>query len=306
MKVVYFGTSDFAVPPLAAIADRISLVITQPDRVSGRGMKASRPSPVKRFALKHGLPVETPEKSRSPSFVEKLEALKPDLFVVASYGQILSRRLLDVPKHGCVNLHASLLPKYRGAAPIQRAIENGEIYSGITLMQMEEGLDTGPIISYETTSIGPNETAGELHDRLADLAARLIEAWLPVLARGDYKGTRQDDAEASYARKIAKTDAKVSFEQSADETYNKIRAFTPYPGAFFYDLRGTVQITEARPVDAGEGAPGQVLSVKPELVVACGKGSMRLLKLKPEGKREVSGIDYANGKRLRPGDSIIE
>jgi methionyl-tRNA formyltransferase len=306
MKVVYFGTSDFAVPPLAAIADRVSLVVTQPDRVSGRGMKESRPSPVKRFALKRDLPVETPEKSRAPEFVERLQALRPDLFVVASYGQILSRRLLDVPKHGCVNLHASLLPKYRGAAPIQRAIENGDIYSGITLMQMEEGLDTGPIISYETTAIGPNETAGELHDRLADLAARLIEGWLPVLARGEYRGEPQDESEASYAKKLDKTDAKVTFDKSAKEIYNKIRAFSPHPGAFFYDLRGTVQIVEARPVDAGEGFQGQVISVKPELVVGCAQGSVRLLTLKPEGKKAVSGVDYANGKRLRPGDSILE
>ncbi len=300
MRIVYFGTSEFAVPPLEAVAAQTVLVVTQPDRPSGRGMSL-HPSPVKRAAMRLGLPVETPAKSRAPEFVARLAELKPDLFVVASYGQLLSKALLDTPARGCYNLHGSLLPKYRGAAPIQRCVLEGEAATAVTLMRMAEGLDTGDMVAKEALDIGPDETAGELHDRLAQVAAQMIAAWLPALAGGDVPRQAQDGSLATYAKKVEKEEAGLSFERPAAEEYNRFRAFTPAPGAFIPTSAGPLKLLQVRLEPGVGGEPGVVLATRPELVVAFSRGALRLIEVQPAGKKRMAGRDFANGARLKPG-----
>lgn len=300
MKVVFFGTSEFAVPALRAISPHVVLVVSQPDRPSGRGLKLQA-SPVKRAALDLGLPVETPEKARAKEFVERIRCLQADCLVVAAYGQILSQALLDSALRGGINLHGSILPYYRGAAPIQRAILNGETETGCTLMQMDQGMDSGDVIEIVRTPIGPDETYGELQARLASMAAEQIHRWLPKIVAGDYPRIPQDHDRMTLAPKIGKEEAEIRFERPAVQEYNRYRAFQPQPGPFVRAGSGIVRLLEAR-LGAGSGAPGEILARKPHLEVACKEGSLVLLRLQPEGKREVSGADFANGARLKVGD----
>ena len=303
MKLVFFGTSSFAVPALERLKDNVVLVVSQPDRPSGRGMK-TRPTPVKEAALRHGLRVETPVKSRATEFVQTLKALDPDAFVVASYGQILSKALLDVPRDGAFNLHASVLPSYRGASPIQYAVLNGDEETGVTLMVMDEGMDTGDVIAVERTKIGPEETAGELHDRLAALAADIVERWIAQLVSGQFPRTAQDGSKATTAPKTSKDDAELSFDRDAKREYDRYRAFTPVPGAFLRTSSGTLKIKRASPaVSAGE-APGSVVATRPGLVVAFADGAIGLDEVQPEGRQAVTGSEFANGARLKPGDCL--
>ncbi|MEX2242540.1 MAG: methionyl-tRNA formyltransferase [Fimbriimonadaceae bacterium] len=304
MKLVYFGTSAFAVPALQALARNVALVVTQPDRPSGRGM-ATRASDVKNAATALGLQVETPEKSRYKAFVESLTALDADAFIVASYGQILSKSLLAVPKQGCFNLHASLLPKYRGAAPIQYAVLNGDTVTGVTLILMDAGMDTGDMIAKATTDIGPDETAGELHDRLAQTAAGLVAEWIERLVAGDFPHDPQTERVATYAPKVTKADAELDFERPAREEYDRYRAFTPAPGAWVRAKSGDLKIRAARlaarsPVGA---APGTVVATNP-FEVAFSAGSLVFDTVQPEGRKAVSGPDFANGARIRTGDCL--
>ncbi|HXH60993.1 MAG TPA: methionyl-tRNA formyltransferase [Fimbriimonadaceae bacterium] len=303
MRVVYFGTSDFAVPALERLTQHVVLVVTQPDRPSGRGMEL-RPSAVKQAALRLGLQVETPVKSRKPEFVERLASLQPDLFVVASYGQILSRALLDVPKHGSVNLHASVLPHFRGAAPIQYALLNGECETGVTVMMMDEGMDTGDIVASATIEIGKEETAGDLHDRLADLAAALAAEWVPKIAQGSFPRTPQDDEQATYAPKVTKQDAQLRFDRPAKAEFDRYRAFTPHPGAFLALPSGTLRVHRAR-LGQGGASPGTVLAVRPDLEVAFADGSLVLDKVQPQGRKAMGGSDFANGARIAAGDCLL-
>ncbi len=303
MRLVYFGTSSFAVPALDRLKDHVVLVVSQPDRPSGRGMKM-RPTPVKEAAQRHGLPVEAPLKSRAPEFVERLKELDADAFVVASYGQILSKALLDVPKVGAFNLHASILPSYRGASPIQYAVLNGDTETGVTLMQMDEGMDTGDVIAIEKTRIGPDETAGELHDRLAAIAADIIQQWIERLAGDKYTRTPQDGTKATKAPKTSKADAELSFDRDAKREYDRYRAFTPVPGAFLKTTSGTLKIKRATPAVSTGEAPGSVVAVRPGLVVAFAGGAICLEEVQPEGRRQVSGSEFANGARLKPGDCL--
>ena len=303
MRLVYFGTSSFAVPALERIEQDVVLVVSQPDRPRGRGMK-TRPTPVKEAALRHNLGVETPVKSRAPEFVKTLKALDADAFVVASYGQILSKALLDVPRAGAFNLHASVLPSYRGASPIQYAVLNGDEETGVTLMMMDEGMDTGDVIAVERTKIGLEETAGELHDRLAELAADLAERWIARIASGDFPRTAQDDDKATAAPKTSKADAELSFDRDAKREYDRYRAFTPAPGAFIRTSSGTLKIKRASPAVSTGEAPGTVVAARPALVVAFAGGSMCLDEVQPEGRRPVSGSEFANGARLKPGDCL--
>lgn len=304
MRVVLFGTGTFAVPALEAMAPHLVRVVSQPDRPTGRGLRLQA-SPVKQRALELGLAVETPERCRAPAFVDALEALEADFLLVASYGQILSERVLASARRGGINLHGSVLPRWRGAAPIQRCLEAGETTTGVTLMQMDRGMDTGDIIEIRTTAIDPDETYGELEARLAGIAAEQIAAWAPAIVRGEYPRIPQDPSQASLAPKVLRDEARLRFQDPADRAYNRYRAFTPNPGAFAETSRGRVRIGRAlrRP---GRGTPGDVLTISPELVVAFAEGALAWLEVQPEGKKRMSGRDFANGARIRPGDSLLK
>ncbi|MBC8063217.1 MAG: methionyl-tRNA formyltransferase [Chlorobia bacterium] len=302
MRLVFFGTGSFCLPALSVLREHVVLVVTQPDRPSGRGMKMHA-SPAKVSALEMGIFVATPEKSRAPEFVEELESLRADALVVASYGQILSQRVLDSAIRGGINLHGSILPKYRGAAPIQRAIENQEHETGVTLMQMDKGMDTGDIIEIRRTPIGANETYGELQDRLAEVAAELVADWMPRIVLGDYVRIPQNSEYASLAPKIEKNECGLDVRQSATVAYARFRAFSPAPGAFLSTRRGILKIALAR-LGTGSGSPGVVLSTVEGLEIAFGEASLILQEIQPEGKKRMSGKDFANGMRLKPGDLI--
>lgn len=302
MRLVFFGTGAFALPALRALAPHVALVVTQPDRPTGRGMRLS-PAPAKALAQELGLPVESPEKSRAPEFVARLRELDADALVVASYGQILSTAVLESARQGGINLHGSILPEYRGAAPIQRCLLDGRRETGITLMQMDRGMDTGDMIDVVRTPIGPEETYGELQDRLALLAAEMAMAWMPRIVVGDYPHTLQDAALATSAPKVEKSEAELIFYKEVAQEYDRFRAFTPAPGAFLRTSSGILRLHAARLSDT-TGEPGTVLAVAPEPVVAFARGALRLFEVQPEGKRRMSGRDWVNGARLRVGDDL--
>jgi methionyl-tRNA formyltransferase len=303
VRLVYFGTASFAVPSLRSLAEHVTLVVSQPDRPGRRGMKL-QPTPVKLVAEELGIPVETPERSRNPEFVERLRSENADALVVAAYGQILSQAVLDSAARGGINLHGSILPKYRGAAPIQRCILEGETETGVTLMQMDKGMDTGDMIDIARTPIGPDETYGELQDRLSLLAAELAKEWMPRIVAGQYPRTKQNDELATLAPKIEKAEAELRFERDANQEYNGFRAFTPAPGAFLNTAQGMLKVTQALRGE-GKGEPGMIMATTPELMVGFANGSLTLLEVQPEGKKRMSGRDYANGARLRPGMRLI-
>lgn len=304
MKIVYFGSSPFAVPALRAVAEHVVLVVTQPDQPSGRGL-SFQPTAVKLAARELGLPVEDPEKSRDPEFVAQVKALAPDALLVASYGQILSTRMLAAAKRGGINIHASLLPKYRGAAPIQRAIEAGETHTGVTLMQMDKGMDTGDIIAFEPLAIGPDETSGELFDRLALAGASLAQGWMPQIAAGVYPRTPQNSEEATYAAKVMKDDALILPSMTAFQAYCRFRAFTPAPGAWLRTPRGVLRIRKCRIVWGLDLPAGEIATIRPELVVGMAEGALCLERVQLEGRKEVSGAEFANGARLGLNDSLF-
>ncbi len=304
MRLIFFGTGSFALPALRALSEHVVLVVTQPDRPSGRGLKL-QPSPAKLLAGELGIPCETPEKSRAPEFVEKLEALEADALVVASYGQILSQRVLDSAKKGGINLHGSILPQYRGAAPIQRCVQNGDSETGVTLMQMDKGMDTGDIIEIARLPINPEETYGQLQDRLALVAAQLAIDWMPRIVGGDYPRAPQDNSLATTAPKIEKAEAELHLSGDARTEYNRFRAFTPSPGCYLKTSLGTLKLADVRFAPEAPGAaPGDVISASPELTIAFSRGSLILREVQPEGKKRMSGRDLANGARLRAGTCL--
>ncbi len=294
MKIVYFGTSDFAVPALEKLQQHVILVVTQPDRPSGRGMKL-KASPVKLKAQELGLPVETPEKARDPEFVQKIQELEADIHVVAAYGQILSTKLLETAKRGGINLHGSILPEYRGAAPIQRAIMDGETETGVTLMQMDKGMDTGDIIDIVRTPIGPDETYGELHSRLALLAANQIEEWIERIAAGNYPRKPQTHDQATYAAKISNEERELHLDRDARSEYNRFRGLSPSPGAFLRLRNQRIAILECDvlPLEEAESS-GVVLSTRPAIISAK-NGHWYLRRVRPEGKPSMSAEDWLNG-----------
>jgi methionyl-tRNA formyltransferase len=311
MKVVFAGTPEFAQVALAALhaaGFRIPLVLTQPDRPAGRGMKLS-PSPVKQWALAHGLEVAQPRSLRldgkypddAGAARERLLALQPDVMVVAAYGLILPRWVLDLPRLGCLNIHASLLPRWRGAAPIHRAIEAGDAETGITIMQMDEGLDTGDMLLAERLPIGPDDTTGRLHDRLAVLGGRLIVEALEMAACGGLRPVRQPDEGVTYAHKIDKAEAAIDWTEPAAVIERRLRAFDPFPGGQAQLGGAALKIWAAR-AEPGQGAPGEVLSVGDEGVrVACGEGVLRLLELQKPGGRRLGARDFLAGHAVAPG-----
>jgi methionyl-tRNA formyltransferase len=303
MRLVYFGSAEFALPALQALREHVVLVVSQPDRPQGRKGQLQA-TPVAEWARAEGLPVETPERARNPEFIEQVRALEADALVVAAYGQILRPALLESARRGGINLHGSLLPRLRGAAPIQRAVEAGFVYTGVTLMQMDEGMDTGGIIARETLSIGPDETAGELTERMAASAAQLAVGWLPAIVAGEYPCQAQDSTLATLAPKITREDLALDLGRPSAEVYARHRAYAPAPGAFIPLADGPLKVREARRIPLAQGQPGEVLSAKPELVVACGDGAIHLRQVQPAGKGAMPGADWARGRRLEPGDRL--
>jgi methionyl-tRNA formyltransferase len=300
MRIVFAGTPDFAVPSLRAAAQRneVVAVYTQPDRPAGRGRELT-PSPVKREALLRGIEVVQPENFKSVVSKDALRALKPDLMIVVAYGLILPQSVLDIPAHGCWNVHASLLPRWRGAAPIQRAIEAGDTQSGVCLMQMEKGLDTGPVLLSQALDIGENETGGQLHDRLAALGAQVLGDGLGLLRAGIRPVPKpQPEIGVTYAHKLDKAEAKLDWSQPALLLANKVRAFNPWPMAEAVvagerlRLHGAVAVEEAHNV-----APGTLLrAARDGLDVACGEGVLRIRVLQREGGKAITAADYLNGR----------
>ncbi|MDO9273026.1 MAG: methionyl-tRNA formyltransferase [Rugosibacter sp.] len=298
MRVIFAGTPDFAAQALAAIlaaGHDVPLVLTQPDRPAGRGMKL-QPSAVKQLALAHNLPVFQPERLKDPTTHEPIHAAQADVMVVAAYGLILPQAVLDMPRYGCLNIHASLLPRWRGAAPIQRAIEAGDIETGVTIMQMDAGLDTGAMLLAEPLKVGAAETAGELHDRLAALGARLIVTALAL--RDALTPVAQPTTGTTYAAKISKAEAQLDWAEPADVLARKIRAFNPFPGATLTLAGEPVKIWRAEAV-TGSGNPGQILAADTEgIVIATSHGALRLTELQKPGGRRVTSAEFLRGKPL--------
>lgn len=313
MRILFMGTPEFAAAALSAIAekypDEIVGVVTRKDTPKNRG-HAMMPPPVKVTAEALGLPVYQPANLKAENFREILDTCAPDIIVVAAYGRILPEYVLTAPRFGCVNIHASLLPKYRGAAPIQRAILAGEAEVGVTIMKMEAGIDTGDMYDRASFSLTGDENYGQIHDRLAALGAALVTDTMDKLFRGEAHAEKQDDTQATYAAKIEKEDRRLSFDAPADEILNKIRAFSPVPGAEAYLPSGTVKITAAKQSgDAPDGVPGTVssLSAKGEglLAVNCKDGKILLERLIPAGKKEMSAGDFIRGHRIGPQDRFL-
>ena len=318
MRLVFCGTPEFAVPTLNQLLTQkdfdIAAVVTQPDRPRGRGMEVSS-SPVKEVASAAGVRVLQPEKIRAPEMQETLRSLQPDVIVIIAYGQIIPARLLTIPKYGWINLHASLLPKYRGAAPIQWAIASGEKITGLTSLRIDAGMDTGEMLLQKEVEIGAKETTPELAERLAEAGAPLMLETLRSLAEGKLQGRAQENDDATYAPLLKKEDGRIDWTRHADEIYNRMRAYTPWPGAFTAFRGQTVHIS-AEPVsnkiasqqNAGVRssvplAPGTLRSDKNALFVACGGATeVRVLSVKREGGKSVDVVQFLHGVRLTDGE----
>lgn len=298
MRVVFMGTPDFSVPALENIAKRYEVVavVTQQDRPKGRGHKMQY-TPVKEKAIELEIPVYQPKRVKDPEFVDILKTLKPDVIVVIAFGQILSKEILELPKYGCINVHASLLPKYRGAAPIQWAVINGDKKSGVTTMYMAEGLDTGDIIDTSEIVLDEKETGGSLFDKLADLGGQLILNTLDKLETGTATRTRQDDARSTYAGKITKELGKIEFTKSAVEIERLIRGLNPWPSAFTYMDDKMLKIWNADVLEETvEEEPGTITEVNKKFIkVATGEGYLLLKEIQLEGKKRMDVTSFLNG-----------
>ena len=305
-RVLFAGTPEFALASFEALTNAGILpvaVLTQPDRPAGRGKRLTA-SPVKRFALELGIEVMQPPTLKDPEAVARIAVFEPDILVVAAYGLILPQSVLDIPSRACVNVHASLLPRWRGAAPIQAAILAGDAETGISLMAVTAGLDCGPVYAREALAIGEEETAGELHDRLAMLGGELLVRHFDAIANGTLEATAQDDSLASYAGKISKQDARLDWTRTAAELHRQVRAYNPVPGAFFMLDDQPIKCWRASVVAGAAGTPGDVLSADRDgIVIACGRDALRLESLQRPGKRPVTAREFAGsvtmtGRRL--------
>jgi methionyl-tRNA formyltransferase len=307
MRIVFFGTPEFAVPSLEAlIAERAPVVgvVTQPDRPQGRSRSTLVPPPVKLLAERHGIPVLQPERPRGDVFLAALRHWQPELGIVVAYGHILRAEVLTLPGRGMINLHASLLPELRGAAPINWAILRGDADTGVTIMQMDEGMDTGPVLRQAVTPIGVNETAGELTSRLARLGAETLIESLALLQMGRLTPTAQDESRASFAPKIGKEMVRLDWKEPAAVVARKIRAFDPAPGAWSY-WKGSSQVKLFGPlVVAGDQAPGKVVSTAP-LTVAAGKGMVEIAEVIPSGRGRMTAEDWCRGRGPKVGDLFL-
>ncbi len=314
MRVVFAGTPEFAQRALACLHEagfEIPLVLTQPDRPAGRGLKLQA-SPVKQYAQGHGMAVAQPRSLRldgkypddAAAARQSLEALAPDVMVVAAYGLILPQWTLDLPRLGCINLHASLLPRWRGAAPIHRAIEAGDAETGITLMQMDAGLDTGDMLTVERLPIADDETTGTLHDKLAALGGRMVVQALQAAAQGPLARTPQPADGICYAHKIDKAEAQIDWRQPAALIARRVRAFDPFPGAACTLGGELIKVWRCRP-QTGQGRPGQILEAdETGLTVACGEGVLRLLQLQRAGGKRLDAAQFLHGFPLAPGQAF--
>jgi len=308
MRILFAGTPDFAVPPLRALLGEheVLAVFTQPDRRAGRGKKLLAP-PVKQLALTEGIPVHQPTTLKDQAAT--LEAFKADAMVVVAYGMILPASILGIPRLGCLNIHASLLPRWRGAAPIQRAIQAGDSETGVSIMQMEAGLDTGPVYDTLRLPISEQDSSATLHDKLATLGA---EGILATLARLQAEPTlipiEQNHEDACYAHKLAKHEATLDWSQSATTLHNQIRAFNPWPGSETHHEQARIRIwesaIESNDLNNSETAAGTILSVEPHLTVQCGTGVLQLNRLQRDGGKQVSSKEFCNGYQLRAGDTL--
>lgn len=315
MRVVYMGTPDFAVDTLDAIVKaghEVLLVVTQPDKAKGRGKKLQF-TPVKEKALEYDLPVAQPEKVREEAFMEELENLAPDVIVVVAFGQLLPERILNIPKYGCINVHASLLPAYRGAAPIQWAVIDGLEESGVTTMYMEKGLDTGDIILQSRLSLAENETGGSLFDRLAKEGATLLIRTLEELEAGTATRTKQDDSQSSYAKMLTKDMGNLDFTQDAVVLERLIRGLNPWPSAFTRLGDKTLKVYEASVLTEEEAdalnsdiaVPGSIIAVdKKSFTVRCGNGALRIMNLQLEGKKRMETAAFLLGYKIEVGGML--
>ena len=312
LRIIFMGTAELAGASLEILARspgfHLLAVVTQPDRPKGRDLQL-QPSPLKIIATRLHLPVLQPERARDPVFGEQLRALAPDLIVVAAYGQLLPPLILEIPRFGCLNVHTSLLPKYRGAAPIQWAILNGDPETGVTIMKMDAGLDTGDILSQERTPIQPDDTAETLHHRLALLGGELLARTIPEFTAGNIVPKKQPEAGSSHARKISKEDGRIDWAKPALQIRNQIRAFTPWPGAFTFESHEThrtlLKIWQGQVEKNSENEPGTILSAGPDgIVVRCGEDSLRVTLLQREGGRKLGSRDFLSGHRLSPGQKL--
>ena len=309
LRIVFCGTPEFAVPSLRRLAERrefsIEAVIVQPDRPSGRGQEVSAP-PVKSVALELGLHVYQPEKIKSDSAQEFLKRVAPDAVVIIAYGQIIPARLLTIPRLGWINVHGSLLPRRRGAAPIQWAIAEGETLTGITTMQIDAGMDTGPTLLHREIGIGPDETAPELAARMSVAGADLIAETLVRFDRGEILPVAQDPADVSYAPILKKEDGRIQWEWPAQKIYNRMRGFTPWPGAFT-TFRGQACQLSGKPdsaaIAAGARQPGEIFVTSKQLYAVCGEQTcLAIESVQLEGRKKTAGREFANGARLTPAD----
>lgn len=306
MRILFMGTPDIAAECLKALyaaGHEICGVYTRRDKPVGRKQVLTAP-PVKEVALEHGTPVFQPRTLRDGSEDENIRTLAPELIVVVAYGYILPASVLSIPKHGCINLHVSLLPKYRGSAPVQWSVLNGDPETGVSIMQMDEGLDTGDVLRCERIAIDPEETSGELFDRVTAVGAQVLCQTIPAIEQGRLKPVVQDHEHATLAPMLSKEMAEFHLTDTAEHIHNWVRGMNPWPGAWFVTSGGKkLKVNQCR-VAASEGeAPGTVLATKP-LTVACGEGAVQLLQVVPEGKKPMEGTAFAAGLRLKTGDLL--
>lgn len=310
MRIVFMGTPDFAVGSLQALCEsgkhEILAVVTQPDRPKGRGNKLLQ-TPVKEYALEQGLTVYQPQKVKTPEFVELLHELQPELIVVAAFGQFLSKEILELPKYGCINVHASLLPKYRGAAPIQYAIIKGEKESGVTIMQMDIGMDTGAMLDKVVVPIEENTTMGELHDALREQGAALLLEVIDKIATGTAVAEPQDEAQATYATLLDRSMEHIDWSKTAQEVHNLIRGFNPAPSTFTKLPNGkSLKIWGSKMTDkSSAAAAGTVIETgKHSFFVACGEGVLEITEVQPESKKRMPAQVFLNGRGVQEGDLL--
>ncbi|MCR5127491.1 MAG: methionyl-tRNA formyltransferase [Lachnospiraceae bacterium] len=309
MKIVFMGTPDYAATALEAILQagyEVTGVVCQPDKPKGRS-KEPAACPVKECALKYNLPVFQPERIKRPEAVAELRKFPADVFVVAAFGQILSEEILTMPKYGCINIHASLLPKYRGAAPIQWCIVDGEKETGVTIMQMDAGIDTGDILFTKTVAITEEETGGSLFDKLSRAGAELIVEALPKIEAGEVTPVKQDEAQSNYARMLKKEDGQISWNHPAEEIERQVRGMDPWPSAYTYHRGKQFKIWKAQAVSGGtEGLlPGTIAQIgKQGIWIACGHGMLQVTEAQPEGKKRMSAADLMNGRTLEMNERL--
>ncbi len=308
MRLIFMGSGRFAVPSFQALLEsshQIDALITQPDKPAGRGHNLRMP-PTKPAALEHSVPVHQPFKVRAPESADLIRSIAPECIVVVAYGQIIPKSILEIPPRGIINVHGSLLPAYRGAAPIQWSIARGESETGVTTMLMDEGLDTGPMLLKRKITIGPDDTGGSLEEKLAPIGADLLLETLAALERNELAPEPQDDSLATLAPRIKKESARIDWNLKATEIACGIRAFIPWPVAFSEMGGRTLKIFESVVETPGKSEPGEILSIEPDgIVVGCGSGTrLRILELQAEGKKRMAAADFARGQRLAPGTKL--